>query len=234
MKKSTSAFFLFYFLSCTVYPQVSNREIGLLQKLDSIKNTASVSRHFAGLYFNTTCKAIAFFLNKPEKERMFVQRLESSFADYFFRSVHAFAEGATVPQEWGCYFKDTSLSPLQYQLLGINAHINGDIWQALVSAFSLEEIQNGKKSYFEFNRGLMTQYKEFYNSSVAENARIKLLHRATAGIDKLYGKMMLVRWRKRQFQLATLYYTDKGRFDKQVQRLNKKMSHINRLILHHL
>jgi len=234
MKKGAATFLLFYFLSSAVYPQVSSRETGVLQKLDSIRNSASVSRHFAGLYFNTTSKAINFFLNKPEKERVFIQRLETSFADYFFRSVHAFAEGATVPEEWETYFKDTSLSPLQYQLLGINAHINGDIWQALVSSFSLQEIQSVKKSYFEFNRELVSQYKEFYKWSLAEDARIKLLHEATAGIDKLYGKLMLIRWRKRQFRLATLYYTDKSRFNKHIERLNIKMRHINRLILHNL
>lgn len=234
MKKSSATFLFFIFFSSAAYPQISNGEIGLLKKLDSIKNSSSVSRHFAGLYFITTNKAVDFFLGKPEKERMFVQRLETSFADYFFRSARAFAEGATVPEEWGTYFKDTSLTPLQYQLLGINAHINGDIWQALVSAFSLEEIQNGKKNYFEFNRELIRQYKEFYNWSVAENARIKLLHAATAGIDKLYGKLMLIRWRKRQLRLAILYYADKDRFNKRIETLNKKMKHIDRLILHNL
>jgi|CXWL01.1.fsa_nt_gi hypothetical protein len=234
MKKSIATFLLLYLLSSAAYPQVSNGEIGLLQKLDSIKNSSSVSRHFAGLYFNTTNKVVDFFLSKPEKERMFIQRLETSFADYFFRSAHAFAEGATVAEEWETYFKDTSLSPLQYQLLGINAHINGDIWRALVSAFSLEEIQNGKKSYFEFNRELINQYREFYNWSIAEDARIKLLHTVTAGIDKLYGKLMLIRWRKRQLRLATLYYKDRNRFNKQMGRLNKKMRHINELILRNL
>lgn len=234
MKNCAAAFLIVTFFSCSVYPQVSNREIGLLQRLDSIKNSISVSRHFAGLYFNATSKAVGFFLSKPEKERLFIQKLETSFADYFFRSAHAFAEGATVPEEWETYFKDSTLSPLQYQLLGINAHINGDIWQALVSAFSLEEIQNGRKSYFEFNKELINQYREFYNWSLSEDARIKLLHTATAGLDKLYGKLMLIRWRKRQMRLATLYFTDKIRFNKQLRRLNKKMRHINQLILHNL
>ena len=234
MKKYAVTFFLVSFFSCTVYPQVSNGEIGLLQKLDSIRNSPSVSRHFAGLYFNTSSKAINFFLHKPEKERMFIQKLETSFADYFFRSANAFAEGTTVPEEWKAYFKDTSLTPLQYQLLGINAHINGDIWQALVSAFSLEEIQNGKKSYFEFNRELINQYKEFYNWSVSENASIKLLHTATAGFDKLYGEKMLKRWRKRQIKLAILYYSDNKKFQNQISKLRQKMEHINRLILRNL
>ena len=70
-----------------------------------------------------------------------MKRLEADFAEYFFRAVNAHTMGTIVPPEWKNYFNGNGLSPLQLKLIGANAHINGDIWQALVNSFSLEEIK---------------------------------------------------------------------------------------------
>lgn len=217
-----------------VTAQLSQGEIVLLQKLDSLKKSPSASRLFAELYFSTTVKAVNCFLNKPKQEKEFIRRFETRFAEFFFRSADASTQQIPIPREWKAYFDDTALSPLQYQLLGINAHINGDIWQALTAEFSLKEIQENKGSYFSFQKGLMQQYREFYAGSWKEGSKIRLLHIMTAGLDKLYGKLMLLRWRKRQLQLAVLYYTNKDKFNKRLGKLHQKMEHINQMILQHL
>lgn len=209
----------------------SDAEKGLLQKLDAIQNGYNVSKHFAGLYFTTTQKAIGFFKDKPLETKNFIEKLETSFAALFFRSVDSFDQKKMIPDEWKGYFNDSSLSPLQYKLLGINAHINGDIWQALVSAFTHEEIEKGKESYFDFQKGLVQQYREFYNESLRSSVKVRLLHDATAGLDKLYGKLMLKHWRERQIKLALLFYTDKEKFSVALERLHKKMNRINQLIV---
>lgn len=206
----------------------------LLKRLDSIKNSLSVSRYFAALYFNTTSRAVNFYLNSNEPEKKFIQRLETRFAEFFFRSAEAYSHGTAVPYEWKTYFADSSLSPLQYELFGINAHINGDIWQALTTEFSVKEIQENKGSYFSFQKGLIQQYREFYVASRKASSKIRLLHVATAGLDKLFGKMMLTRWRKRQLLLAILYFNNPQKFDTKLRKLHQKMEHINRMILQHL
>lgn len=216
------------------YSQVSDIEISLLQKLDSVQQSNSIARHFAGLYFETTVRAVDFFEQKGQKAKNFIERLETRFAGYFFRSAEAFHKGTTIPAEWRTYFSDTSLSPLQYQLLGINAHINGDIWQALTAEFSWQEIQENKKSYFDFHKALIKQYQAFYERSVSTNATTRLLHAGTLGLDKWYGKMMLGRWRKRQMELARLHFTDTSGFDKKIARLRQKMIRLDRLVLRHL
>lgn len=209
-------------------------EIALLQKLDSMKRSRSVARHFAELYYSTTVKAADFFLNRSKKENDFIHRFETRFANFFFRAAEAHDQHIPVSREWKAYFADTVLSPLQYKLLGINAHINGDIWKVLTVEFSLEEIKKNRDSYFSFQKKLKDQYREFYVSSRKSSARIRLLHVATAGLDKLYGKMMLTRWRKRQLQLAFLYFNNRQRFDSRLKKLYKKMDHTDRLILRHL
>ena len=224
-------FSLFKFLPLLCASQVSDAEISLLHKLDSIKNSASISRHFAGLYFTTTSEAVDFFLNKEESVREFMQRLETRFAAYFFRSADAFTRGTVIPSEWKAYFSGSAFSSLQYQLLGINAHINGDIWQALTTEFSFQEILENKKYYFDFQKGLAREYRNFYISSVNSNATTRMLHGVSLGLDRLYGKIMLAKWRKRQMQLAILYYTDKDRLLKKLGKLKRKMDHLNQLIL---
>lgn len=212
----------------------SDTEMELMRKLDSLQSSPGVPKYFAGLYFTTTQKAIGFFKDKPAETKNFIERLETSFAGFFFRSVDSFTQYKMVPVEWKDYFTDSSLSPLQYKLLGINAHINGDIWQALVSAFSLEEIEKGKEGYFDFQKGLVKQYREFYNESLRSSVKVRLLHDATAGFDKLYGKLMLKRWRERQIKLALLFYTDKQKFNEALGKLHKKMDRIDRMIIRNL
>src|SRR5689334_674071 len=130
LMRRSSIILLLLLLHSAIFSQ-GNREIKVLQKLDSIKNSDCISRHFADIYLATTKQAIGFFKDSPDATKNFIERLETSFSGYFFRSVDSFAQKKMIPEEWKDYFKDSSLSPLQYKLLGINAHINGDIWQAL-------------------------------------------------------------------------------------------------------
>jgi hypothetical protein len=213
---------------------VSEGELALLHKLDSLKNSSSSSKYFAGLYYNTTVKSVNYFLTRPEKEKDFNVRFELSFAEFFFRSVDARAQSHAIPWEWKTYFADSALSPLQYKLIGINAHINGDIWQTLTSGFSLKEIQENREAYFAFQNGLIRQYNEFYTEARKGSAKIWLIHVVTAGLDKLYGKQLLLRWRKRQLQLAILYFVNRQKFETKLRKLHQKMEHINRMILRHL
>lgn len=220
--------------SVSVLAQISNEEVVLLKKLDSIRNSNSIARHFASLYFNTTVKSVHYFLYQDEEQKRLIERFESGFADLFFKAAEAYHNHDTVPKEWKVYFADSTLSSLQYQLIGINAHINGDIWQALTDKFNPGELKKMKKSYAGFQRSLIRQFMEFYQESYSSSARVRILHFAAGGFDKIYGKMLLKKWRKRQYQLAFLFYSDKRRFAVQLERLNKKMNHINHLVIHNL
>ena len=193
-----------------------------------------MARYFAAIYFETTVKAVDFFDKSDSSVRRFMERLESGFAGYFFRSAETFAKGEAVPAVWQTYFSGKSFTPLQYQLLGINAHINGDIWQAMTKEFSLRELRDNKRCYFDFNRGLFKEYREVYTAGVRTSVTISMFHNASLGLDELYGKMMLKRWRKRQMQLAILYFTDHEKFSKKLTILQQKMQHLNRMISTHL
>jgi hypothetical protein len=215
------------------FSQVTDDEISLLKKLDSIQNSSSVSKYFGELYFKTTVDAVNFFFEKGNKEKDFIRRLEIKFASFFFRSAEAYRNGKPVPTEWKSYYSD-SLSSLQYKLLGINAHINGDMWQALTAEFTPDEIRAGKESYYKFQKSLIKIYRDFYNESFESNRKIRLMNNATGGLDKQYGKLMLVKWRKRQMELALLYFSNKPKFYIKLRKVHNKMNRINRLVIHNL
>jgi len=217
-----------------VSSQVSEEEILLLKRLDSIQQGNSPAKYFAALYFETTVMAAEFFEYREPGVKKFIQRLECRFAGFFFHSVDAYGRGNPVPAVWKAYYADSLLSIFQYQLLGINAHINGDIWQALTAEFTLEELQEHRKNYLDFQKGLVKIYRRFYESSVNNHPATRMLQSVTLGLDKLYGRMMLAKWRKRQLNLAVLYHTDQARFQKKLDKLHRKMGRLNNMVLRHL
>lgn len=234
MRKYRFTFLFIVLVQMIGYTQEKDIEIELLKKLDSISKSSSIARHFASLYFETTVLSIDFFANADPAAKNFIERLENKFAGFFFQSADAYFNKTEIPVVWQSYFRDSTLSPLQYKLLGINAHINGDIWQALTSEFSGEELMKNRNIYLRFQKGLQKQYQRFYDEYVSSNLKTGLLNNTTLGLTKIYGKMMLSRWRKRQLRLAILYHTDKIKFEDALSSLTRKREELNRLILRNL
>lgn len=225
---------LFSLISFQGSGQINDSEISLLKRLDSIAKSSSISSHFAKLYLETTEEAIIFFRNEDLQKRSFIQLLEHTFAYYFFNSAEAYTKGEKISPVWKAYYEKPALKPLQYELLGINAHINGDIWQAMVKEFSLQEILENRKIFLQFQKGLGVVYRNFHEKAKQENQRIKTLNNLSLGIDHFYGRLMLKRWRNRQIRLAEWYFDKPEKMKAELIRLDKKMNRINRLILHHL
>lgn len=206
----------------------------LLRKLDSFQQSSSVSRHFGELYFTVTKTAVDYFSHENEQVQNFMQRLEQRFAGYFFTAAQLYREKKEIPAAWKMYYADTGRSSLQYYLLGANAHINGDIWQALTNEFSLAELIRVKKYYYRYYQKLKPVLLEIYNKAFEAFSKVRFLHNITLGLDKQYCKQMLIRWRKRQMRISMLWFTDKKKFEKKLAGLQKKMMQFDKLILRHL
>lgn len=214
--------------------QVSNAEIRLLKRLDSIQGSASVARHFGALYFSTTEKAVQYFLDKDPADKALIRRFETRFADLYFNASGAFQRGDTVPATWKNYFSDTGYSPLAYKFYGLNAHINGDIWKAMVAEFSMRELVQLKKPYADFQHSLEKQYVEFYREAYTSNDKIKRTNIYTLGLGRFLGKLWLKKWRTRQYRLAVMYYKDPVRFQTMLKTTEQKKEHIDHLIAKYL
>lgn len=227
---------LLLFLWLLVYRPAASQEpdpeFRLLQQLDSVAKSPSPARYFAVLYLETTGRAIAFYQEARPAEKEFIERLELNFAGYFFRA--ATQPPGELSQVWKPYFSDSSLSAFQYQLLGINAHINGDIWQALVTGFTPEELRVHRRHFTRFQQGLKKQFCQFYWDNVNTTPVTRLLHAGTGGLSRIFGIMMLSRWRKRQYRLARFYYSDPGKFSRLLQKITRKKERLDRLVFRHL
>lgn len=231
--------FVFFINSVTFLParqlqaQVSAGELKLLHKLDSISASPNVSAYFADLYFVTMVNAIRFFENAHDTSRNEIRLMQAGFAQYFFAAADSFAQQKNSPSSWKNYYEDTSSSTLRHVLLGINAHINGDIWQVLAGSFSIEKLKEIKPLYYSYYRGLLDIYEQVYEAARDNSGTLRILHAASLGLDKWYGKKLLHRWLKRQMKLACLYHRDPGHFRKSLARLQRKMARLDKAIIRH-
>ena len=230
LKKGVLLVFGSLFMTGKNHAQPGSLEIELLARLDSVSCSPAVSRHFATLYLTTTFNAVDFFYDRDPRTRELMERLEARFAGYFFRSVNAYHDKTPIPVEWKAYYEDPAATELSYILYGINAHINGDIWQALTTEFTLEEIRELKPGYFSYYKGLTRIYNEVYEMALSQSLKLRFLHTITLGLDRPYGRFLLAKWRRRQMRLAEWYYTNKPLFEKKKKKLERKKKHLDRLI----
>jgi hypothetical protein len=159
-----------------------------------------------------------------------IRKLELNFSDYFTKACCGYDSAKT----WNRYFNTPKVSLLQLKLLGINAHINGDLWKALRDSYSANEIKDISKTVFLFHQSLLIIYKRVYEDARKENRKLRILHAISFGLSKKYGEHLLTKWRKRQIKLAILYYFDKEKFERQLCRVKNKKDKIDRLILQRL
>jgi len=206
----------------------------LIARLDSITMSGSKASHFAELYLQTTITADEYIQTLPPGAGQMMKRLEQGFAEYFFHAIDADNTGNEIPGEWENYFNGNKLSSLQLKLTGANAHINGDIWQVLTSSFSLEEIKKIEPVYKIYNKTINKVFTDLFESAIRSDKRLRNLHSITLGLDKVYGKMMLQKWRNRQIRLAKFNFEHPKKFERLKKRIDIKRERIDRMIIKRL
>lgn len=200
----------------------------LLNRLDSIAGSKSIASHFASLYRSTSARAFAYYRKTGPAERAFARRFMLAFAEYFFQS-------AQLPSlNWQPYYSDSNRTILHYQLLGMNAHINGDLWQALYRHFSYEEFKQGRRLLIRFQQALRKEFNAHYEETIREKGPGRTLHMLSAGLSRYYGHWKLRHWRKRQFRLANRMFDNPDKATPRLRRITRKKQSVDRLILRHL
>jgi hypothetical protein len=213
--------------------QDNEPEIRLARKLDSLSTTNRLSRHFARLYTETVLLSLQHYQSAGSRERDYLRRFETAFADLFFRADATLGNGAGA-EAWTNYYRDTSLSPLHYQLLGINAHINADLSEALINGFSLEELRIFRKDFLRFQRGLRQQFHWFFEDNISTNRTTRIIGQFPLGLTRNWGSSMMKRWRKRQYRIAVTHYTAPEKSAKLRRKTARAKERTDRLILRYL
>ena len=189
---------------------------------------------FATLYSKTMQQIETQLQSMDTSAVELIRKLELNFSVYFTRACRQMEYTNSLDKNWEAYFKTGNLSSMQLKLLGINAHINGDLWKALRDSFSESEIKDISKTVFLFHESLLVIYKELYNEAKAENKKIKTLNTVSLGLSENYGRHLLVKWRKRQLKLANFYYFDTTRFERLEKKVEKKKNKIDNMIIYRL
>lgn len=138
--------FIIIFLFISIAASAQSK---LIQQLDSIAATASgtpqIKHLFAKLYKNTTisideamCRRVYTdtVIGPSYHDSNFIKILEDSFALLFYKAINTYPS-KNLPQGWQLALNDSvteKITTLQKLLLAINAHINDDLLQALLSA----------------------------------------------------------------------------------------------------
>jgi hypothetical protein len=196
----------------------------LLDTLQQISKTNTPAKYFAKLYYNAIAITNVYAATKPDSVRAFIFGFESVFAPTFFKSYRDFIAHKPQVFAWQRYYADTSLNELQYQFMGMNAHINGDMWLALKDKYSYDTLKKYRQSLLQFQKTLNVFFDSIYISSKGYK-KIKWLHLLTLGTDRIIGRRLILHWRKRQGQMALLFYSAPKKCVRKQTYLKKRMIH---------
>jgi hypothetical protein len=103
-------------------------------------------RHFHGVYLRTTEAIGAEIERGGFADPDWVRRWDIAFADLYLDALDADRSARAVSQPWRVAFdaarERADLPPLQHVLLGLNAHINYDLPQALIAVISGDDFDD--------------------------------------------------------------------------------------------
>jgi hypothetical protein len=111
--------------------------------LEPLEAAGDQRRYFHATYQRTTI-AVAEELNRGTfADTDWVERWDIVFADLYLDALEADMAGQRPPRPWAIAFgAPAGLPPLRHVLLGMNAHINYDLPQALVAVISDEQFDD--------------------------------------------------------------------------------------------
>ena len=96
-------------------------------------------RFFHETYVRTTRAVGAELKRGGFGDPGWVERWDVDFAQFYLDALEASTHGGRVPGPWAAAFGAAALPPLRHVLLGMNAHINYDLPQALLAVISDDE-----------------------------------------------------------------------------------------------
>lgn len=107
------------------------------QRLDDLPSRLAHQRVFLSTYLRTTQAVGDAVADGTFEDPAWVEQWDAVFADLYLHALDAELVGGVVPRPWRLAFgASAELPPLRHVLLGINAHVNYDLPQALLSVIS--------------------------------------------------------------------------------------------------
>jgi hypothetical protein len=114
--------------------------------LASLTAAGDARRYFHATYLRTTAAVAAEIDSGGFADPAWLERWDLHFADLYLRALDADLRGGPVSAPWRVTFGAArarpDLPPLRHVLLGMNAHINYDLPQALIAVISPAEFDD--------------------------------------------------------------------------------------------
>jgi hypothetical protein len=121
-----------------------DRLIGEMEELlGPLDAAGDARRYFHATYLRTTRAVRDALRDGLFSDPDWVERWDVAFADLYLDALRADRDGSPVPRPWAIAFQAArdlpAAPPLRHVLLGMNAHINYDLPQALLAVISASE-----------------------------------------------------------------------------------------------
>ena len=108
--------------------------------LESLRSTGDQRRYFHATYQRTTIAVAEELQRGGFTDADWVERWDVAFADLYLDALQAALAGRRPTRPWDVAFNaPADLPPLRHVLLGMNAHINFDLPQALLAVITDEQ-----------------------------------------------------------------------------------------------
>ena len=123
---------------------------GLLVRMDELvaelEAERSPDRYFLSTYSRTTRAVAAALEDGRFEDPPWVEEWDVVFADLYLEALRAYRRAReAAPRPWRVAFEaDPSLPPIAHLLLGMNAHINYDLPQALIEVIPPEDVTDAR------------------------------------------------------------------------------------------
>src|SRR5436190_587480 len=100
-----------------------------ISKIDSVAQTEGVAKYFAKIYSEAMTQITIGIQSKSPEIKQFLMKFDADFYKYFLNAVAADKMHSLSPTSpWYFYFSHPELKSWQLKLIGVNAHVNGDMW----------------------------------------------------------------------------------------------------------
>ncbi|MFZ4057262.1 MAG: DUF5995 family protein [Ferruginibacter sp.] len=172
------------------------------QALCSLSNQSSISKHFAYIYVHNDSILDQQLATVDSEIVQLDIRFAHSFMQRFLAADSAFTKHQPLPVFWNTYFADTNRNAITYWMLGMNAHINGDLPVVFATHFTLKELKQHYKQFKSYNPSFDKQIIWGMQQAIVAQKKIRILHRLSLGLDRLFVQRTIHRWRKRAYKAA--------------------------------
>jgi hypothetical protein len=172
--------------------------VGVMQsRLDALTPGQEHLREFLGTYQRTTLAVGAAVDDGLFEDPEWVERWDVVFAELYLTALDAHLAGAVPPRPWRLAFDaPADLAALRLVLLGINAHVNFDLPQALLAViddhdFANPAVMDRRRRDHERIDGVLAGRVAAEDDELASRSARTLLDRALQPLNRVASKRFL-------------------------------------------